>query len=239
VGFGQFLRKEGMAYRLIPVVTKNAPANWMVDAMSRQILRMGTTIRDNNNDSSAIRKVEQFAFGGADRLGTYFDEENRRHLLNIRSAFAEAAGNAADNGQIAEAKRLLERCDKAMLQSNFPYALTSRYNMHNQVSLVYIEAAYKAGLTEMADKIAVEVKKDFQQQKAYYDYLRNNREKLFTMMESEPDINDVYMKILEEIQNRYKKPAIVPASEGGAKPIVNNPAAPAPAAVPKDTGKKP
>ena len=29
--------------------------------------------------------MNKFEFGGADKKGVYFDEENRRHLLNLRA----------------------------------------------------------------------------------------------------------------------------------------------------------
>ena len=63
----------------------------------------GTQVRDNNESAMYTNLMEKFGFGGADKKGVYFDEENRRHLLNIRAVYAEAAGNMADNGKKEQA----------------------------------------------------------------------------------------------------------------------------------------
>ncbi|MEJ7586079.1 MAG: hypothetical protein WKI04_00825 [Ferruginibacter sp.] len=34
--------------------------------------------------------MNKFVFGNADKAGVYFDEENRKHLNNIRLAYAQA-----------------------------------------------------------------------------------------------------------------------------------------------------
>src|SRR5439155_12126861 len=112
-----------------------------------------------------------FEFGGANKRGTYFDEENRRHILNIRSAYGEAAGNLADAGKKEEAKKLLDKADAGILTENMPYGMTSRFNSHNQTGLVFLEACYKAGKTDLAEKVRLEVRRDLEQQQKYYAYL--------------------------------------------------------------------
>ena len=79
--------------------------------------------------------MEKFGFGGADKKGVYFDEENRRHLLNIRAIYAEAAGNMADNGKKEEAVKLLDKVEAGIDPENLPYAMVSRFNSHNQTGL--------------------------------------------------------------------------------------------------------
>jgi hypothetical protein len=58
-----------------------------------------------------------------------------------------------------------------MDQENMPYGLVSRSNQHNMVSAQLAEAAYRAGDMTLGDKIATGVKKDLEQQLAYYAYL--------------------------------------------------------------------
>jgi hypothetical protein len=62
-----------------------------------------------------------------------------------------------------------------MLQENVPYGLVSRYNMHNQASLMMLEAAYRAGDDAMVKKIGGSLKKDIDQQMAYYASLDQRR----------------------------------------------------------------
>jgi hypothetical protein len=149
LGFGQYLRNDGMSYRLVPISGQN-----MV------------------NDTWAYEKLlKNFSFGGSDKPGVYFDEENRRHLLGIRQSFAEIAGSLAMNGRKEEARKLLQRMDSNMRSENIPYGMVSRQNQHNMVSAQLAEAAYRADDKTLGDKIAGAVKKDIQEQLAYYAYL--------------------------------------------------------------------
>ena len=149
LGFGKYLRNDGMSYRLVPVEGQN-----MV------------------NDSWAYEKLlKDFAFGGSSTKGVYFDEENRRHLLGIRQSYAEVAASLADNGRKEDAKRILHRLDSNMREDNIPYGLVSRQNQHNMVSAQLVEAAYRAGDNTLGDKVANALKKDLNEQIAYYAYL--------------------------------------------------------------------
>lgn len=149
LGFGQYLRNDGMSYRLVPISGQG-----MV------------------NDGWAYEKLlKDFAFGGSDKTGVYYDEENRRHLLGIRQSFAEIAGSLAMNGRQEEARKLLNRLDSNMQADNVPYGMVSRQNQHNMVSAQLAEAAYRAGDKALGDRIAGAVKKDIQEQLAYYAYL--------------------------------------------------------------------
>ncbi len=168
LGFGQFLRKDGMSYRLVPVQAKSPQNNWVIDQSLRQSGLGGTQIRDNNSDTMYNNLMTKYEFGGANRKGVYFDEENRRHILNLRSLYGEAAGNLADLGRKEEAQKLIDKVEAGILPENLPYAMVSRYNNHNQTSMLYLEACYKAGKAELAEKIRSSVRKDLEQQMDYY-----------------------------------------------------------------------
>ena len=111
--------------------------------------------------------------------------------MSIRNAYAEAAGNLADAGKKDEAIKVLEKCDQLINNDVLPYAMVSRGNSHNINTLSYLEAAYKAGKLDLANKLKAALKKDFEQQKAYFDYLRTNREDLFGQYD---DQNGFYLK---------------------------------------------
>ena len=96
LGFSQFLRKDGMCYKLVPIANKFPQGNWVVDQTMREARLGGTPIRDNNKEVIFNNLYEKYRFGNADKKVMYYDEENRRHLLGIRSIFGEAAGNLAD-----------------------------------------------------------------------------------------------------------------------------------------------
>lgn len=226
LGFGQYLRKDGLAYRLVPIKNKFPQTNWVIDQTLRQIPGVGgTQIRDNNSDTMYKNLMEKYLFGSASKKGVYFDEENRRHLLNIRAVFAEAAGNLADQGQKEKAQKLLEKESAGISTENLPYAMVSRFSSHNQTGLLYLEACYKAGKLDLAEKTRAALHKDIDQQKRYYDYLKVNRPELYggQLEGTEVLLNDVMAQILDAIEKKYvpgaqsKNPVETPST------IINSP----------------
>ena len=211
LGFGSYLRKDGLTYRLVPIAAEHPENNWVYEnKMSEMEQRYRTNlaprqIYDNNDDFMYRNLEDKFAFGGANRRGTYFDEENRRHLLNIRSAFGEAAGNLSDKGKLTEAQKLLEKVEAGILPEDMPYGMTSRYNSHNQTALVYLEACYKAGKKDLAEKVRQNLRKDFEQQKAYYEYLQNEKPQLASgsLSGTEQILNEIFLEVLGAIESKY------------------------------------
>ncbi|RYY58075.1 MAG: MFS transporter [Chitinophagaceae bacterium] len=224
LGFAQYLRKDGLAYRLVPVQNKFPQNNWETETVLRNSGAGGTQLRDNNTDTMYNNIMTKFRTGGAGTRGTYFDEENRRHLIGIRSAFAEAAGNMADLGRKEEAGKLLDKAEKEILAENMPYAMVSRFSLHNQGALIYLEAAFKAGRKDISDKLRKEIRKDLTQQKAYYDDLKANNENYYSgqLASTEAPLNELMLMVLDAIEKRYD-PATggtPPPIEGGAAPII-------------------
>jgi hypothetical protein len=185
LGFSAYVRQDGLTHRLVPVKPKENQLNvnepWAYNVM-----------------------MNKFKFGAADVGGTYFDEENRRHLNSIRLAYAQVAGSLAENGNKDSAKQMLQKCDKMMLQENMPYGLVSRGQMHNQFSIMMADAAYKAGDTALADKIGKAVKKDLEQQIRYMEGLSESRQEMLQSY----DGNRVtgLLQYLQQLEMRYKQP---------------------------------
>ena len=68
LGFIEYLRKDGMSYRLVPVKSTNMSNNWLINTYQRDI----------NTVAMYDNVMNKFVFES--RKGTYFDEENRRHV---------------------------------------------------------------------------------------------------------------------------------------------------------------
>ena len=133
----------------------------------------------------------------------YFDDENRRHLLNLRATYAEAAGNLADAGRKQEATNLLNKAESGINPVNLPYAMASRYNSHNQTAMIYLEAAYKAGDQQLAQKLSSAIQKDLNDQKKYYDYLRNTNDAFYQSLITEAQINEIMQQVFDAVQKKY------------------------------------
>lgn len=210
LGFAHFLRKDGLTYQLVPVSTESPRANWVMEQTISQIeqayrTNLGGPPLLANNSSAMYNNLSSFKFGGAANPGIYFDEENRRHLLNIRAVFAEAIGNLADEGKKQEALKLLEHIESGVSPQSLPYGMTSRFNSHNQTGLLYLEAAYKAGRADIAEKIRLSVRKDLEDQRKYYDYLKADRPEFYggSLEGTEVLLNEVMLQVLEAIEKHY------------------------------------
>jgi hypothetical protein len=148
LGFANFIRRDGVSYRLVPVENSTVNTDWAYNVF-----------------------MTKFGFGNANIPNVYFDEENRRHLNTIRKAEVDIAFDLINKKDSVRAKAVLERCDKMMLQENFPYGMCARGNDHNELSLAIMQAAYLADDRPLAEKVANSVKKDLQQQIKYYNSL--------------------------------------------------------------------
>lgn len=198
LGFGAYLRQDGLTHRLVPVANSEVNEDWVYDKM-----------------------MNKFVFGNANVSGVYFDEENRRHLNSIRLAYAQAAGNLADHDKKDKAKQMLEKVDKGMLDENFPYGMVSRYQQHNYISLQFLEACYKAGDTTLAAKVSRSVKKDLEQQVNYYNSLSDNMQEYFR---SDNEQASNFLRGIQQIEGMYKNPLPKPGELPGQ--INNVPGAP-------------
>lgn len=177
LGFQQYLRKDGMAYRLVPVLNSSI-----------------------NTDRSFDVIMNKFTYGNANLPGVYFDEENRRHLNIIRRASVEEALDLAEKNRKDDAKKVLNKCDKMMLTGNFPYGMASKGNDHNRLSLGFAEACYRSGDTVLASKVVKEVKTDLQQQMMFYNSLTGIKAE---NMDQEKEMANNLLQMLEQMQQVY------------------------------------
>ena len=191
LGFQQYLRQDGLSYRLVPVPNGDVNKERVMDVM-----------------------MNKFVFGGVAKKGVYFDEENRRHLNSIRLAYAQAAGSLADGGKKEDAKKLLHKCDDAMLETNMPYGMASRGQQQNYFSIQMVLAAFKAGDTTLATKIANAVKKDMEQQVSYYESLPEAKREA---MRQEEETNLQYLRGLMQMQEQFTKPSAIMENPGQLK----------------------
>lgn len=204
LGFVDYLRMDGLTYRLVPVKNSHVNQEWAYNVM-----------------------MKKFKFGDAQKPGVYFDEENRRHLNSIRLAFAQVALDLASSGKKEKARELLERCDKNILQENFPYAMPSRRQQQNLITSEFLRAAYAAGDTVLAQKVSDALQKDLQQQITYFNSLNERQQQSLAYD------NRVVTQILQQVigMEQYMKPN--PMDTEVMKPVIN-----APVDMPKDTPKK-
>ena len=154
MGLEQFLRKDGISYRLVPIANTRINTDWMYNTL-----------------------MTKFSNGHAATPGVYFDEENRRHLIGLRQAYGELATDLVAKNRLDDAKKVVIKADSLIPDINVPYGMPSRYDMHNASSYVLMDAAYASGAKELAEKIRKPLMADFNDQMEYYASLGDNMTK--------------------------------------------------------------
>jgi hypothetical protein len=202
LGFEEYLRQDGLTWRLVPVANAREKVNvdWMYDKV-----------------------MNKFKYGGASKDKVYYDEENRRHLVNIRNAHTILAMNLVSLGRKDDAKKVLQRCDQNISFRNMPYGMASRYgNDHNEKSFYFGVTAFQAGDMELAKRVMDQVKKDCQQQVAYYESLSEGQ-----MGPSQQYEYQSAKQLLQSIEGALKEYASTPAgadtiNKSEISPVINN-----------------
>jgi Protein of unknown function (DUF2723) len=188
LGLSNYLRKDGLTYRLVPVKNNNGiNIDWVVDKL-----------------------MHKFGFGSANIKGVYFDEQNRVHLNSIRGTYADGAAGMADIGKKPEAVKLLELADKGILEENMPYAMVSSRNQHDYFSLRFLEACYKADYKQLADHVSKALHKDLDQQLKYYQALPDSKQ---AGMQQEMQSTQQMQQMLTMMETQYKSSSLQGNSE--------------------------
>jgi hypothetical protein len=201
LGFGAYLRQQGLIFQLVPVMSDNNYGRGIETDTTQKLL------------------MNVFRAGNANNPDVYFDEENRRHLLSIRSVYALQASTLSDEGRKPEAVNVLAKAESLMNPKAFPYAMTAstqNQNNHNRTGLLYLEAAYKAGYTDLAAKVKAALVKDLNDQLKYYQYLKDFRDDYYyQVISDEKDAQD-FLQVIKHFEETYegKKPPVQELPQG-------------------------
>jgi len=107
---------------------------------------------------------------------------------------------------------VLEYYDQHVLESNFPYGMTSNQNnLHDYFSFRFLNACYSAEDWNLAKKVSASLKKDLSQQMRYYKSLGENTtdEQLainaqMLMQGKGGNLSDRQMKFTQDILSTYQ-----------------------------------
>ncbi|HEU0064661.1 MAG TPA: DUF2723 domain-containing protein, partial [Flavisolibacter sp.] len=111
--------------------------------------------------------------------------------------------NLADEGKKVDAQAILKKSESLINPVDLPYAMVSRNNSHNQVGMIYLESAYKAGDMDLAGKLKQAITKDLTDQKKYYNYLKNYKEDFYAQLANEDQDCDQLLRILDQWDKMY------------------------------------
>ena len=128
-------------------------------------------------------------------------------MNTIRSAYGELGLELAAQNRKPEAIKVLNKADSMLNQANFAYGMTSRGNMHNRNSLMFLQACLVAGDSTLTAKVAGSLKTDLQQQMRYYNSLSGTNA---DNMSEEKRMAEYCLRSVDELQAAYNPKIQIP-----------------------------
>jgi hypothetical protein len=139
----RYFQMEGLAYRIVPFASSG-------DMFGRGGI---------NTDIMYDNMVNKFKWGGVANPKVYLDENTIRMLGNFRSTFARLAIQLVNENKKDSARKALDRCMEVIPDKVVPF------NVYN---ILLIEAYYRLGDMETANKMAATLKKNIYQDMNYF-----------------------------------------------------------------------
>jgi hypothetical protein len=138
-----YFQMEGLAYRIVPF------------ASTGDMFGRGTI----NTEIMYENMVNKFKWGGVDNQNVYLDENVLRMLSNFRSTFARLGLELIRENKPDSARKVLGKCLEVIPDRVVPF------NVYN---VLIVEAYFKLGDAEMANKIAATMKSNVYDDMNYY-----------------------------------------------------------------------
>ncbi len=142
LGLDNYLYLEGLTYRLLPV--KVDSANELTGSV--------------NVADMYDHVMNKFEWGNMQNPHVYLDDQNQKMAMNFRNVFSRLADGLIREGKMAEAVKVLDRCEEVMPDNIVPY---------NYFSVPIAEGYYIVGETTKANKIAERLYKYMAEDLAY------------------------------------------------------------------------
>lgn len=139
-GTGEFMRMEGMVYRLMPFrVIDSVKVNYNV---------LGSI----NTEKSYDLFTKTYIWGGAERTDVYFDEPNRHELISYRMNGAALANQLTVEGKREKALNVLNTVYKNITEQSYPWGNPDDYSGYFMAS-AYLRAGDRAKAAEITNKM--------------------------------------------------------------------------------------
>jgi hypothetical protein len=145
MGLEKYFQLEGLAYRLVPYLTKNTDGQ--TGAVASEIMY------DN--------VINKFSWGGLNNKDIYFDETNTRMIMNYRNNYARLAEKLLQEQKNDEAIAVLDKC-----VFEFPREVVNL----SYFAIPIIDLYYKLGENKKADNLLSLMLDDYLKE---YNYLTN------------------------------------------------------------------
>ncbi len=145
-GLQDYFQLEGLAYRLIPIKTKNE--------MGR-LGRIDTDILYQN-------MMTKFKWGNINKKGLYLDENIKRMCLNLRNNFLSLSNELIEQNQTEKAIKVLDRSREL---------LPNEVSSYDYIALLMAENYLKLGKRDVAMQMMTKIQTRLTQELNYYNSL--------------------------------------------------------------------
>ena len=176
----RYFQMEGLAYRVVPFASTG-------DMFGRGGI---------NTDIMYDNMVNKFKWGGVNNPKVYLDENTLRMLANFRSTFARLSIQLINENKKDSARKALDRCMEVIPDQVVPF------NVYN---ILLIEAYYRLGDIETANKMAATLKKNIYQDMNYFVSLGK---KYSSYLMYEKRVAFYSMSELGRLGETYKQPEL-------------------------------
>jgi hypothetical protein len=156
MGLEKYFQLEGLAYRIVPVVSTGP--------------NRGGIVGNVNPDIMYDNLMNKFKFGNLNSTQAHTDSDYRRMIYNFRGNFARLADELTKRGDTERALAILDQAEKMMPDHSAP---------HNIYSYTMIDAYYKAGAYDKGNKIIDIVANRANQDLLYIKSLNPNQRSAF------------------------------------------------------------
>lgn len=180
VGTGEYMRMEGMVYRLMPFKVLDS-------------VRVNPSVLGSINTAKSYDLLmNKFIWGGAERNDVYFDEPNRHELISYRMNASFIANQLVAEGQPEKARNLLNKVHTNITEHSYPYGY--------DYSGYFMSAAFfRAGDTKNGKLVADRVANNAEQSINWVDKL--NESSRYSMV----DVVSQHFELVQSIgQNAYQ-----------------------------------
>ncbi len=138
VGTGEYMRLEGMVYRLMPFRTNDS-------------IKANSNINGSiNTEKSYDMFMNKFVWGGAERNDVYFDEPNRHELISYRMNASFLANQLIAEGQREKGLQVLDKVYKNITEKSYPYG-------YDYSGYLLASTFYRAGDTKRGAEITKKI----------------------------------------------------------------------------------
>ena len=146
-GLQDYFQLEGLAYRLIPIKTKNT--NGSVGRIDTDILYQNI--------------MTKFKWGNINKEGLYIDEGIKRMCLNLRNNFLSLSNKLIEQNQAKKAITVLDKSREL---------LPNEVSSYDYIALLMAENYLKLGKPKIAEEMMVKIHTRLSQELEYYKSLK-------------------------------------------------------------------